>query len=74
MLGTELVPVRVLATEGAVSAVEPLGEATLAAGDSVVVVGVDRIFPGALVVPRDLGPRRGGPAPAGETAAASKSP
>lgn len=49
-LVAELVPVRVLASDAGFSAVEPLG-APLAAGEQVVVTGVDMTFPGATLMP-----------------------
>jgi HlyD family secretion protein len=68
------VPVRVLGTDGGKSAVEPMG-VPLEPGDQVVVVGVDRMFPGAVIMPRDLSPgagARGGAAP--DRTASAKSP
>jgi HlyD family secretion protein len=56
----ELVPVRELATAAGRSALEPLAGA-FAAGDQVVVIGVDMAFPGASMASRAPA------APAGET-------
>lgn len=59
-LVAELVPVQVLAVEGtrsAVAALDPALDPPLAAGDKLVVTGVDRAFPGAPLLP----PRGGGP-------------
>lgn len=53
-LVAQLVPVRVLAVEGARAAIEARDETLdppLAAGDRVVVVGLDRAFPGAPLLP-----------------------
>lgn len=52
VLTAEWVPVRVLASEGGTSAVEPLG-GTLRAGERVIVTGVDLAFEGAPLVVRD---------------------
>ncbi len=62
-LVAELVPVRVLANDAGASAIETLGP-PLAAGEQVVVTGVDIAFPGASLMPvAGAGP--GGP-PAAE--------
>jgi multidrug efflux pump subunit AcrA (membrane-fusion protein) len=61
----EWVPVRVLGTVEGKAAVEPVGDAALAPGDRVVVIGVDRMFPGAPILPRNGGPA----APPGPAAA-----
>jgi HlyD family secretion protein len=54
-LAAEWVPVRVLASDGRASAVEPLdpSKADLADGDRIVLVGVDLAFPGAPLLPRE---------------------
>jgi membrane fusion protein (multidrug efflux system) len=65
----EWVPVRVLGTVGGKAAVEPVS-GTLEPGDQVVVVGVDRMFPGAPILPRDAGPAPGSPPAAGHGAKA----
>lgn len=71
-LAAEWVPVRVLASEGHVSAVEPLASAangsasgapSLAAGDRVVVIGVDLAFPGAPLLVREPAAAGGARAP-----------
>ncbi len=49
--GAEWVPVRVLASSGGKSAIESLGP-PIAAGESVVLTGVDIAFPGAPLLPR----------------------
>lgn len=53
-LVAELVPVQVLAVDGsrsAIAALDPELDPPLAAGDSIVVTGVDRAFPGAALLP-----------------------
>lgn len=52
-LVAELVGVRILATDGLSSAVQSLG-AELAAGDRVVLRGVDLAFPGVALLPRPV--------------------
>lgn len=52
-LAAEWVPVRVLGTHAGMSAVAALGDATLAAGEQVVVIGVDLAFPSAPLLPRE---------------------
>jgi len=65
-LAARWVPVRELGSEGGWTAVEPLGEA-LAAGDSIVVIGVDLAFPGAPLMPRASGDEQAGGPGAGES-------
>jgi HlyD family secretion protein len=65
-LVAQWVPVRVLASEGGRTAVEPLG-AALASGDRLVVTGVDLAFPGVPLLDSSGG------APEPETAPAASS-
>jgi RND family efflux transporter MFP subunit len=58
----ELVPVRELANSAGRSALEPLSGA-FAAGDQVVVIGVDMAFPGAALAPRNSAPPAGASQP-----------
>ena len=67
-LSAELLGVRIVAVEGvrsAVVAVDPELDPPLSAGDSVVVTGVDRAFPGAPLLSRG-GARPGPTGPGGE--------
>jgi len=61
----EWVPVRLLGADARGQAVEPLGDASLAAGDRVVVTGVDLAFPGVPLAPQPPPDAGAAPAPGG---------
>lgn len=56
-----MVPVRVLGQASGHSAVEPLADEPLSAGDQVVVTGVDLAYPGVSLQPRQASAAAAGP-------------